>query len=134
MTVAIVVLLEVVDVEINASPLSFRLRLALPRYRVQIAPVVAPRERIADTQLQQLRLQLLPMGDVDQNSVAILLPGFRIDRQESAVDDSSRLPIATRQLELYVPHRTFALQRRHLAGAYLWSHEITGAIPPQLLQ
>ncbi len=52
MAVGVVVLLEVVDIEINASPLSLWLRLALTCYRIQISSIVAPSQRIPDTELQ----------------------------------------------------------------------------------
>src|SRR6267143_2697892 len=53
-TIPVVVLLEVIDVEIDAAPLSLWLRFALPHDCIQIATVVAAGQRIADAQLEEL--------------------------------------------------------------------------------
>ena len=56
MTVLVVVLLEVIDIEIDASPLALLLRLALARDGVQIAAVVTAGERVTDAQFEELCL------------------------------------------------------------------------------
>ncbi len=55
-TIPVVVLLEVIDVEIDAAPLSLWLCFALPRHCIQITTVVATSQRIADAQLEELGL------------------------------------------------------------------------------
>lgn len=110
MTVLVVVLLEVVDVEVDAPPLPFRLRLTLTRDGVQIPAVVATRERIPDAQFQELCLKLLPVCDVDEDSVALFLPRLGIHREKSAVDYRSYLAVAAGELKLDVPNGSLALE------------------------
>ena len=76
----------------------FGLRFALSSDRVQISSVVAARERIADAQLEKLGLQLLPLGDVDEDSVTVLVAGLWIDGEKGAVRDRPHLAVAPRQL------------------------------------
>src|SRR5438445_820860 len=54
------------------------------------------------------------MGDVDEDTMAVLLSAFRIHRKECAVDDGSRLSVPSRELEFDITHGTFALELRHL--------------------
>jgi len=133
-TVGVVVLLEMVDVEIDAPPLSLRLRFTLARDRIQISAVVAPGERIPDAELEQLGLQLLALSDVDENSVTVLFTGLRIDREKGAVGNGSYFSVAPGQLKFDVPHRAIALQLRHLPGSYLGPDEVTRARALKLLQ
>jgi hypothetical protein len=133
-TVGVVVLLEVVDVEIDAAPLSLWLRLALARDGVQIPAIVAAGKRIPYAELEQLGLQLLALSDVDENSVTVLLAGFAIDREEGAVGNRSDFSVTPCQLKLEVPHGAIALQLGHLPGPYLGPDEIARARSLQLFQ
>src|SRR6266550_1508134 len=108
--VLVVVLLEVVDIEVDATPIAIRLRLALTRDGVQIPTIVAACERIPDAQLQELCLKLLPVCDVDEDSVAVFLARLGIHREKSAVDYRSCLAVTTRELKLDVPNRSLALE------------------------
>src|SRR5438105_10426714 len=133
-TIPVVVLLEVIDVEINAPLLAPGLCLALARDGIEIATVVTASERVADAQLEKLRLQLFPMRDVNENSVAVFLSAFRIDRQKCAIDDGSRHSVAARKLKFDISHRSFALELRHLPRPNFRPHEVTGAISLQIFE
>jgi hypothetical protein len=134
MAVGVVVLLEVIDVEVDAPKLSLRLRLALSCDRIQIPAIVAACERIADAELEKLGLKLLSLSDVNENSVAVFLAGFWINLEKSAVGDRSHFPVAPCELELDVPDRAIALQQRHLSRPYLRPYKITGTRTLELLQ
>jgi hypothetical protein len=132
--VGVVVLLEVVDVEVDASPFSLGLRFALTGDRIQVPAIVAAGERVPDTQLEKLGLQLFPLSDVDENPVTVLLSGVWIDGEESAVDDCSHFTIAACELEFDVPDGAVAFQKRHFTRSYFGFHEIAGARSPQILE
>ena len=106
----------------------------MPGDGIQVAAVVAAGKRIADAQLEKLRLQLLSLRDVDENPVTVLLAGLRIDREKRTVDDRPHLSIATRELKLDVANRAIALEQRHLSGSHLGPDEIARTRTPQLFQ
>src|SRR5438876_11151087 len=134
MSVRVVVLLEVVDVEIDASPFTFRLGLTLTRDGVQVPAVVTTSKWVADAKLEELRLQFFSMRDVHENSVTVLVTSFRIDRQKCAVDYRPRLTVTPRELKLDIANGSLALELCHFSRSHLWSHKIAGAITLQLLQ
>ena len=134
MTIPVIVLLEVIDIEIDAAPLSIWLRFALACDRVQIPAVVTASEWVPDAELEKLGLQLLALRDVDENTVTVLIASLRIDREKCAVDDRPHLSIATRELELDVANGAIALELRHLSRSYLGPDEIARAKTPQLFQ
>src|SRR5437016_7782284 len=74
------------------------------------------------------------MGDVDEDTMAVLLSAFRIHRKECAVDDGSRLSVPSRELEFDITYGTFALELRHLPCPNFRFHEITGARSLQIFQ
>src|SRR5207244_10931585 len=74
------------------------------------------------------------MGDVDEDTMAVLLSAFRIHRKECAVDDGSRLSVPSRELEFDITHGTFALELRHLPCPNFRFQEIAGARSLQIFQ
>ena len=123
-----------VDVEVDASPLALRLRLALSHDGVQIATIVTTGEGITDAQLEQLCLQLFALGNVDENSVAVFLAAIRVDRQKCAADDGSYFSVAASELKLDVAHRSLSLQLRHFSRAHVGPYEIARAITLQIFE
>jgi hypothetical protein len=132
--IRVVVLLEVIDVEIDAAPLTFRLRLTLPADRVQIAAIVTACQWISNTQLEELCLKLFPLGDIDQNSVTIFLTCRWIDRKERTVYDRAYFAIAPGELKLDIAHRAFALEQSHFPLSHFRADEIARAKPSEIFQ
>src|SRR5687767_3250637 len=77
MSILVVVMLEVIDVDVDASP--HRVLTSLCRVETrQMPPVVRSREWIADALLDQLGLQLLATCNVHEDPVENRLSRFRI--------------------------------------------------------
>src|SRR5439155_19442247 len=92
-SVRVVVLLEVVDVEIDASPFTFWLGLPLTRDGVQVPAVLATGKWVADAKPEEVPLLLFPMRDGHEHSVTVLVIGLRTHPGEWAVGYGSLLPM-----------------------------------------
>jgi len=119
--VLVVVALEAVDVDDNGSPALIGV-VDPVRERAEEAAVEAPRERVPDRLLDQLALEVLAVGDVDEDAdvdgVVVVL-GDRVRR----IENRACLAVRSAQGELVVPDAAVTLQDLALAAADLGIHD-----------
>src|SRR5687767_8202275 len=109
MSVLVVVLLEVIDVDVDASPHCI-FTSSCGVESSQMPPVVASREWIADALLDELSLQLLSSGNVHEDPVENRFSGFRIDIVVPRIQHCPYTAVGTGYPELTVAQRSFTLE------------------------
>src|SRR5688572_4858593 len=131
--VRVVVLLEVIYVDIDAPPF----RLLIPRGRVhgrEIPAVVTSCEWITDALLDELCLQVLPAGDVHQDSVKDRLAGIGVRVAVPRVEHRAHAAVGAGDLKLSVPNRSGALDQPHFFLSDVSVHEVADPVALQLLE
>lgn len=130
-TMRVVVLLEMVDVYVDASPGC----ICLPVGRVesrQMPSVIAPGEWIADALLEQLILESLAASDIDEDSVEDCFARLRIGIAVPRIEDRSDSSVGSRYPKLTISDRAFALKQSHLFLPDVCIDEVADSVVPQL--
>ncbi len=133
MAVRVVVLLEVIDVHVDAAPSVF-IRPLRRKQRREISAVVAAGEGIANALLHQLRFEILPRRDVDENPVKDRLAGVGVPVEVPRVEHGAHSPVRTRYLELTVAGGSFPLHQLYLLTPDFRIHEIADLVLLQIIQ
>src|SRR5215203_2790631 len=97
----VVVLLEMIDVHIDASPRCIRTTLGCIQCR-EITAIVASGKRIANALLHQLSLEMFPARDVHEYAVKNRLTRFWISVRVPRVENCSHCTIWSRDLQLAI--------------------------------
>jgi hypothetical protein len=123
--VAVVDVLEVVDVDDDRAPVSACRSQAALDVREK-APVVTAGQGVADRRLTQLLLQPLALRDVDQDAVVPGLAGFRVGDLKRGVQHRACSAVRPADFQLELANRAVACQQLQLLDPPLRTHEQLG--------
>ena len=126
-SVPVVVQLEVIDVDEDAAPLLFTAGAEVFLEVEQVAPVVAPRQHVADQLFAEPVLEFLPSRDVDQDAVVRDLAGVRIANLVGRVEHRAPQSIGSHDHQLELAHVSFGREDLHLLLATSRDRQGVGA-------
>src|SRR5687768_11362955 len=93
-----------------------------------MTPVVAPRERISNALLQQLCLELLPRGDVDEDSMKDHFTGIGVGDAVPRIENCSHSAVGPGYLQLPIAERARPFEKGDFLSANFRVHEVAHSI------
>lgn len=131
MSMCVVVLLEMIDVDVDASPFSVGGAIVSVE-RGEMSPVVTPGEWISHALFKELCLELLPRGDVDEDSMKDHFPGVGIGDAVPRIENRSYSTVGPCYLELAIAERSRALEKSYFLATDFRVYEVAHPIIPEV--